>query len=208
MAWFDHPRAAWGCTCLADHLHQSDRSGQRRLRWSSIEGCGPPLPPCPEALIVTLKVSLPSGVFSYSTLWTNFFPLKLGLASPITTFLPLVASAWCGRTSTLGCYKSMVLIGKGVLSICISWKVKRPSFMADWTCRWNTLQSLVAWENELWYLQYACFFNSSSGGIAWVNLVFRYLSNSSNIRSLLETSKVNLISSCRPLLAGLRDEQE
>jgi hypothetical protein len=64
--------------------------------------------------------------------------------------LPLVASPWCSRTNTLGCCKSMVLIGKGVLSTWISWKVKRLSFMADWTCRWSTLQSLVVWEKNYW----------------------------------------------------------
>jgi hypothetical protein len=38
--------------------------------------------------------------------------------------------------------------------------------------------------------------------------MFPSLSNSSNIRSHLETSKVNFNSSCRPLVAGLRDAQE
>jgi hypothetical protein len=38
------------------------------------------------------------------------------------------------------------LMGKGCLSTCISWSIKRPSLMADWIWRWNTLQSLVAWE--------------------------------------------------------------
>jgi hypothetical protein len=40
------------------------------------------------------------------------------------------------------------------------------------------------------------------------NLNVPSLSNSSNIQSHLETSKVNFSSSCRPLVAGLRDAQE
>jgi hypothetical protein len=39
------------------------------------------------------------------------------------------------------------------------------------------------------------------------NLIFPSLSNSSNIRSHIETSKVNFSSSCRPLVPGLSDAQ-
>jgi hypothetical protein len=58
------------------------------------------------------------------------------------------------------------------------------------------------------YLQYVCFFISSSGSMVWYILIFPSLSNSSKMRSHLETSKVNINSFYRPLLVGLSDVQE
>jgi hypothetical protein len=52
-----------------------------------------------------------------------------------------------------GCPTSTVCIGKGTLLTCISERLNHSSLSADWTCRWKTLQSLVTWKKELWYLQ-------------------------------------------------------
>jgi hypothetical protein len=66
-------------------------------------------------------------------------------------------SAWSDRISTLVFDNSRVLtnalLGKGFSSTCISWNFKRPSLIADCICRRKVLQSLVAWEKELWNFQ-------------------------------------------------------
>jgi hypothetical protein len=94
--------------------------------------------------------------------------------------------------STVTLFRSIVWIRKGASSTYNSGKVNHPSLMTNWTCQRNTLQSLVARENELCHLQYARRFNSSSSGMAWDNLMFPLLSNSSNMWSHLETSKVKM----------------
>jgi hypothetical protein len=97
------------------------------------------------ALIVVFSDSLSSAVFSATTSQDKIFsPAVIVQFSPMTTFLPLVASACSGRISTLEFCKSMVLTRKGLLSTCIFLRLNRPSLMADWTCRRKTLQSLVA----------------------------------------------------------------
>ena len=100
------------------------------------------------------------------------------------------------------------MIGNDALSSCISYKANRPSLTADCICQWKALRSLVAWDEELCHLQYACRFSSSSGGMAWDNLMFPLLSNSSNMRSQLETSKLKRSCPCRFLGIGLSYEQE
>jgi hypothetical protein len=79
--------------------------------------------------------------------------------------------------------------------------------MADWICRWNTLQSLVAWENELCHLQYARRLSSSANGRVWFILMLPFLSNSLNILSHLPTLNVNLTSSYCFFWTGYKEEQ-
>jgi hypothetical protein len=79
--------------------------------------------------------------------------------------------------------------------------------MVDWICRQNTLQSLVAWENELCHLQYVRRFSSSAGGIVRFILMLLFLSNSSNILSHLPTLNVNLTSSCCFYWTDCKEEQ-
>ena len=99
-------------------------------------------------LVVGLLLVLPPSVFApWGISCVSFFS---GLSSPITTFFPLVDSAWLGRTSTLGLFNSNIWTGKGVWSICILERTNRPSLMADWICLRNTMQSLVAYEKVLW----------------------------------------------------------
>ena len=128
------------------------------------------------------------------------------------TFLPFAPSACWGWRSTFALFRSIVCMlvwtGNGVLSIFISGKINRPSFMADYTWRRKTLQSLVAWEWELWNLQYARCFNSSSSGITWEILICPKRNNSSNIRSHLEASNVNFISFFWPFWVDFSDAQE
>jgi hypothetical protein len=100
-----------------------------------------------------------------------------------------------------------MFIGKGSVSICISWNFNHPSLMADWICRRNTLQSLVAWENELCHLQYARRFSSSADGTIWFILILPFLSNSSNILAHLPTLNVNLTSYCRFFWTDCKEEQ-
>ena len=78
----------------------------------------------------------------------------------------------------------------------------------DCTCRRKILQSLVAWDVELCHLQYACRLSSSGDGIVCDNWMLPFLSNSSKIRSHLETSNVNFSSACQFFWIGLRDGTE
>jgi len=52
---------------------------------------------------------------------------------------------------------------------------KKIRLMTDCTYRRKTLQLSIAWDVELCHLQYAYCFNSSSGGIAWDNLIYSIL---------------------------------
>ena len=104
--------------------------------------------------------------------------------------------------------KSILGTGNDTLSSFTSCIANRPSLTVDWIFRRKILQSLVAWEKVLCHLQYACCFSSSSGGMTCDNLMFPLLSNSSNMRSHLETSNVKRTCSCRFLGIGLSDEQE
>jgi hypothetical protein len=119
-------------------------------------------PPEPEVVMVTFSVSPPSGVFSSTTFLQEMllFP-SASRALPMMTSLSLPLSAVLGRIRTLLPFKLIIFIGKGSVS---SLNFNRPSSMADWICRRNTLQSLVAWENELCHTQYARRFSSSAGG--------------------------------------------
>jgi hypothetical protein len=95
--------------------------------------------------MVIFRDSLPSVIFSTTTSRDKIFSSAVIVHfSSMTTFLPLAASACSGQISTLEFCKSMVLTKKGFLSACISLRLKRPSLMANWTCRRKTLQSLVA----------------------------------------------------------------
>ena len=163
--------------------------------------------------MVIFKDSFPSADFSRTTSLTGTLSFTLfGRGSPIMTFFPFAPSACVGRSSTFGLFSSrvwtLVCIGKGVLSTCISESTNHLSLMADCTWRRKTLQSLVACEKELCHLQYAWRFNSSADGIAWDNLMFPFLSNSSKIWSHLETSKVNFTSFCRFFWVGFNEGQE
>jgi hypothetical protein len=123
----------------------------------------PPVCDCPLAFVmVTFKVSPPLGVFSATTflqeilLFSSAFhvlPMKTSLPSPLS-----VASV---RIRTFLPSKSITFIGKASVS---SLNFNRPSLMDDLICHRNTLQSLVACENELCRLQYARCFSSSAGG--------------------------------------------
>jgi hypothetical protein len=86
----------WATMCrgsLTALYPRSNRPVQDRIGYVLTRRRGRSLPPCPDSLTVILKVSLPSGVFSYATSLVNSFPLKSGLVYPTITFLPLVASA-------------------------------------------------------------------------------------------------------------------
>jgi hypothetical protein len=204
----------------------------RPLEWSGLSGCvsNRPLlcvelsmmciigasawfpacvcPPVLEVVIVTFKVCPPSGVLSVTTLLQEFFLFSSTFrASPMMTSLPLPLSAALGRIRTFLPSKSITFIGKSSVSTCISWNFNRPSLMADWICRRNTLQSLLAWENELCHLQYAWRFSSSPGGTIWFILMFLFLSNSSNILFHLPTLNVNLTSSYYFFWTDCKEEQ-
>jgi hypothetical protein len=63
--------------------------------------------------MVIFKDSLPSTVFSTTTSHDKIFSSAVIVRfSPMTTFLPLAASACSGQISTLEFCKSMLLTGK------------------------------------------------------------------------------------------------
>jgi hypothetical protein len=165
-------------------------------------------PPVPEVVMVTFRVFPPSGVFSGTTFMQEIllFP-SASCVLPVIISLLLPLSVVPGRIRTLLHSKSITFSGKGYVSTCISWNFNRPSLMADWICRRNTLQSLVAWENELCHLQYARRFSSLVDGTIWFILILPFLSNSSNILSHLPTLNVNLTSSCRFFWTDYKEEQ-
>jgi hypothetical protein len=79
------------------------------------------LPPVLEVVMVTLRVSPPSGVFSATTFLQEIllFPLA-SCALPMMTSLSLPLSAVLGRIRTLLPLKSIIFIGKGSVSSEIS----------------------------------------------------------------------------------------
>jgi hypothetical protein len=165
-------------------------------------------PPTLKVVMVTFKVSPPSGVFSATTFLQEILLFSSAFhGSPMITYLPLPLSAMLGRIRTFLPSKSITFIGKGSVSTCISWNFNRPSLMADWIYHQNTLQSLVAWENELCHLQYARCFSSSPDGTLWFILILSFLSNSSNILSHLPTLNANLTSSWRFFWTGCKEEK-
>jgi hypothetical protein len=186
-------------------MHRTVRDAQHRLLLSPL---GPHLPPVPEVVMVTFRVSPPSEVFCATTFLQK--TLLLSSASrvlPMMTSLPFSLLAVLGRNRTFLPSKSIMFMGKGSVSTCISWNFNRPSLMANWICQRNILQSLVAWENELWHLQYARRFSSSADGTVWFILMLPFLSNSSNILSHLPTLNVNLTSSYCFFWTGCKEEQ-
>jgi hypothetical protein len=103
------------------------------------------LPPALEVLMVTFNVSPLSGVLSATTFLQEFLLFSSAFrASSMMTSLPLPLSAALGQIRTFYSSKSIIFIGKGSLSTCISLNFNRPSLMSNWICRRNTLQSLVA----------------------------------------------------------------
>jgi hypothetical protein len=101
--------------------------------------------PFVEPLMVIVIVSSPSGSFSTTTLRDGVDSASfLGLGLPMTIFFPFIISACSGRIRTIGFSKSSLLTENGHQSICISLRLNHPSLMADCTCRWKTLQLLVA----------------------------------------------------------------
>jgi hypothetical protein len=79
------------------------------------------VPPVPEVVMVTLRVSPPSRFFLATTLLQEIllFP-SASRASPMTISLPLPLSAVLYRIRTLLPSKSITFTGKGFVSTCIS----------------------------------------------------------------------------------------
>jgi hypothetical protein len=79
------------------------------------------LPPVPEVVMVTFRVSPPSGVFSATTfLQETLFLSSVSRVLPMITSLPFSLSAMLGRIRTFLPSKSIMFIGKGYVSTCIS----------------------------------------------------------------------------------------
>jgi hypothetical protein len=156
----------WNAPDPSSDVTDRPRLGTGPSAMRSMGSCACPLvctcPLVPEFVMVTFSVSPPLGVFSATTFLQAIllFP-PASRALPMMTSLSLPLSAVLGRIRTFFPLKSIIFIGKGFVS---SWNFNRPSLMADWICHRNTLQSLVAWENELCHLQYARRFSSSAGG--------------------------------------------
>jgi hypothetical protein len=92
--------------------------------------------------MVIFRDSFPLAVFSTTTSQDKIFLSAVIVRfSPMTTFLPLVASACSGQIGTLEFCKLMVLTRKGSLSIYISLRLNHPSLMADWTSKNITIIS-------------------------------------------------------------------
>jgi hypothetical protein len=110
-------------------------------------------------LCSTVRLSLPPDASRLVNLFVRSFPSNSSLwyirRARITSddVFPLPLSDTSGRIKTLLFASSIVLIENGCVSTCISWKLNRPSFMADCICLRKTLQSLVAWLKELCHLQ-------------------------------------------------------
>ena len=85
----------------------------------------------------------------------NFLVLFKGsnLLLPMINILSFVYSVWFGRINILEFCNSIACTRKGFLSIYICRRTNRHSLTADWICLQNTLQSSVAWGNELCHLQ-------------------------------------------------------
>jgi hypothetical protein len=95
--------------------------------------------------MVIVIVSSPSGSFSIATLWDGVdLASYSSLGSPMATFFSFVVSACSSQIKTAGFSMSSLLTGNMHRSICLSLRLNRPSLMVDCTCRWKTLQSLVA----------------------------------------------------------------
>jgi hypothetical protein len=78
-------------------------------------------PPALKVVMVTFKVSPPSGVFSATTFLQEILLFSLAFhASPMITYLPLPLSAMLGRIRTFLPSKSITFIGKGSVSTYIS----------------------------------------------------------------------------------------
>jgi hypothetical protein len=126
---------------LFGHKCQTVRDAWERELWSTARS---PLPLAHLVLLVFLPeafwATTPHYVFD---VW----------GSPMTMFLPLSLSVTSGWTKTFLLVSFIILIVNGSVSICISWNLNWPSFMANSTYLRKTLQSLVEWENELWHLQ-------------------------------------------------------
>jgi hypothetical protein len=126
--------------------------------WAPVRPVSVPVRPV-DVVTVFLILSCPPSVEVTETLGiTSRGCLSSCLYSLMIKFFPLAFLAWFGRIITLGFHNARVLtktlLGKGLSSTCISWNYKRPSLKANCICRQKVMQSLVAWEKELWNLQY------------------------------------------------------
>lgn len=86
--------------------------------------------------------------------------------SSTIAFFPEVELTWLGCTKNSRIIQLEHVVREGCfINLCILARLNHPSWRPNCTCCWKTLQSLLAWEKELFHFQYSCCFISSSGGV-------------------------------------------